>query len=691
MTSTGPRPRLSGGWILDTTAFLLIGLHVALFSLHTDRAARALDARVTQAPPAFSAPRFFLDNDSYAWLAHARELMESDDWRIRHTFMDNAPFGRPLHWSHPLLWSLQALASLFQRAFQWPAARALDLAGVCLMPLFQFLVLSSAFCLFRRVLGWGFAALFTLLALSLEPLAALFHPLSPDHHGLQAFSAFLAFFCLVLGGMGWIRTNPPARPPSPLRAFLPLNLPSLPDARRWFVAAGFFGAIGLWLGATVWILTFAFMVASSLIALPPWRSPPDPHSRHVPGLWRLWAVSGALFATIFYLLEYAPHPIRMRLEVNHPLYALAWLGVAEGLVFLARAPTRRFWQHRSAREWILLASGLAAVLAPVLALSLGPVDWHLMRHPILFRMSNLFTEECTPGLLRIRQFGLPFVLSAAGLLPLAVFSWLIRPPDRPRHLPACAALGLYVLLFAVLFLRQLRWLPFFVLPLAAFATLPLALLLARHPRHPAGLAVTAGLLLNVLLADGYRWRTESRIACADHPPEKWAMALAAKHTALHLGAAADTNSWRLLGTFDDAPKLFYFTGIPSVASFYWENLDGWQAETAFYNDRPDGETAPDIARTRGLTHALALPPAHLHCMLAISLPPPGNPLPDATLAECLAAPPGPDPLPPWLHKNLSLSSRLSARLLLQTETGLVHLQRPFTVFSLRPPPPPLPP
>ena len=74
--------RRANGGMADAIGILLIALHVAGFTLHTDRAARAFDARVVNAPADLTAPRFFLDNDSYAWLAHARELMASGDSAI---------------------------------------------------------------------------------------------------------------------------------------------------------------------------------------------------------------------------------------------------------------------------------------------------------------------------------------------------------------------------------------------------------------------------------------------------------------------------------------------------------------------------------------------------------------------------------------------------------------------------------
>ena len=53
----------------------------------------------------------------------------------------------------------------------------------------------------------------------------------------------------------------------------------------------------------------------------------------------------------------------MRLEVNHPVYALTWLGAAGGMVFAARSASWRFWHNRTAREWGLLAASIIAALA----------------------------------------------------------------------------------------------------------------------------------------------------------------------------------------------------------------------------------------------------------------------------------------------------------------------------------------
>ena len=150
-----PSSSRRAAWIAGAAGLLLLALLITMLTVHTDRCARDFDARVINAQPGLTAPRFFLDNDSYAWLVHARDLMDSGDWRIRHTFMDNTPYGRPLHWSHPILWGLRGMTALFVQWNGWSRARSLDLAGVWIMPLFQFLILSPVFVLLLRKTGWA--------------------------------------------------------------------------------------------------------------------------------------------------------------------------------------------------------------------------------------------------------------------------------------------------------------------------------------------------------------------------------------------------------------------------------------------------------------------------------------------------------------------------------------------------------
>ena len=172
-------------WML--LGLLLLAGHVVFFTWHTDWAAQSFNHSTVPADTieGVPEPRFFLETDSYAWLAHTRDLMNSDHWRIRWTFMDNAPYGREMHWSHLLIWSLRGMATAIMAATGWPVARAIELAGVWVMPLFQILLLSIAFLAVRRKMGLFSAAALVFVFLTFEGLAIAFFPLKPDHHAFQ--------------------------------------------------------------------------------------------------------------------------------------------------------------------------------------------------------------------------------------------------------------------------------------------------------------------------------------------------------------------------------------------------------------------------------------------------------------------------------------------------------------------------
>ena len=75
-----------------------------------------------------------------------------------------------------------------------------------------------------------------------------------------------------------------------------------------------------------------------------------------PGLLRTWSRVGAAVSVLAYLIEYFPSHLGWRLEVNHPLYALAWLGGGE--LLCAALPAGVAGAPSSRRSWI--AGGLGA-------------------------------------------------------------------------------------------------------------------------------------------------------------------------------------------------------------------------------------------------------------------------------------------------------------------------------------------
>lgn len=670
---------------------LLLLAHIVIFTVHTDRAARAFDACAVppNTIPGLPEPRFFPDNDPYAWMAHTRDLMASGGWRIRHTFMDNAPYGREMHWSHPLIWTLRGMATGIIAVTGWPVARAVELAGIWAMPLFQFLFLGLVWVGLAHKLGCFSAGLFVFLCLSLTGFANAFYPLLPDHHGLQLVTGLFSFMCLQLGGMGWTRTEPESAASIGEGTFRSLSFPPLREARRWFIASGIFGGLALWLGATVWLFGLVITSLATATVLPAIFRPPSSGHRYHADLWRIWAFAGAAVAAGGYLLEYAPAHFAMRLEVNHPLYWLCWIGVAECLRVAGRCATLRFWQNRQPADWIFAAMGLLAALAlPFLALY-GPKEWHSLHDPLLQRLHANFINEFQTAWASIRNQPIGFFYSNFGLLPLVAAGTafgVFRAGRRPRAADAFLRPAIvFAALYFLLMLSQMRW-GFFAagalvwLGILSLSTWQVSLLGDRK-----WTAIVAGaLLLNGLVADVQRWRAENRAAVALKVPSGWIQASLSKRRALQWGLAAGTNEWRMVGMATEAPILYYYTGIRTVASYYWENMAGWHAEAAFFTDVPAGERARQIARERGLTHAFAKPtetlprlfttiqtgkfePADLHQSLAGQLAFSTN----ATL-------------PAWIRRDAPLSAMADKLYAFRTPEGLIGEITTGQIFRLVP-------
>jgi hypothetical protein len=672
-------------------AWVLLTAATVLFTVHTDHSARAFDRCVV--PPNTIAglpePRFFLDQDSYAWLAHTRDLIAADGWRLRHTYMDNAPDGRAMHWSHALIWPLRGMAAAIGAQTGWPAARSVELAGVWLMPLLLLLLLSIVFPFMTARLGWIPAALLCACFLTVNGLSTAFHPLQPDHHGLQMVAVIGMFACLQMGGMGRIRATTVA-PEANSIGFRPLRLPSRGAAQRWFFASAVLGSLAIWLGATVWLFGLAALILSVtpgilLTALT------DPDGQAQPHLWRQWARLGMLLSIGFYLLEYAPHFTGMRLEVNHPVYWLCWWGAGEILYAASLNPDWRQWLRLDRRAYVMpLAGGLALLLAPVLIL-FGPTEWYSIREPHMQRLHAHFIEEFRPAWAAIQADPFSFFAVNFGSLPLiAVLAALHVGFSRKSLRPHLGLVWVPALLFSVLFfglmLWQLRWGYFAAGALVWLATLWLPMLYHHSHRGRYGAwSVVLLLLLNIGGAGGWRIHSERIAATADHVPPKWITSSLAKRTALRLGMAAGTNRWTLVGMASEAPTLYYFAGIRTVASYYWENIEGWRSESAFFTDTPPMTKAHELARERSFSHVYARPDsmqAILYNWLANPDPGSMEHMPH-TLAAQLSLATAAD-VPAWIEFDPDLSAYTQRMVVFQTSDGLVGEPTQGHIFVLHP-------
>ena len=620
-----------------------------------DRASLAF-GRSTLPPDTLSGlpePRFFTSPDSYVWLAHVRDMLLSGDWRIRHTHMDNAPYGRPMHWSHLLIWEMAAHARLLQRfrpgIFLSPAV---EIAGRCAMPLFGVLFIVPLYCAFLRKLGFLPAAFFIVFLMVSPLFLPTFTPLAPDHHVFQFCFSLVVVVALSFGGWGYVAPveGQPATTAGCVRPFWLrlLSPPSYPSARRWFFLAGVAHACLLWIGASVWLVVHAALSLAALAAL----APPSSGCHPAPRLWLSFLSTSLPLSIAFYLLEYAPRFPGMRLEVNHPLYWLFLLGTV--LVLHAAAssiaicpplqPPQKTREKPSPRHSLLnflLATArsprilvpfvlgiLLASLLPI-ALLFGPSSWHALHDPFLKRLHARCIVEFKPWLPIVLKspsalfLSLRFFLIFLFAVPLLAFSPFPRiDPGARRILRPHAVL---LLAFLALTLFQVRWstllFALLVLPSLLVLFLLFGILPGRYGHRSPWPRRIGGALL-VLFALDAAWgavRDTRELLLAlryKTPVGGWMDCDQVKRASLRLAAASSGQSWVFAGNPSDAPAFYWFGGIPSIASYYWENADGWHAEASLLA-APPGAIPPDLlaeARARGLSHVLVASNSHDPCI-----------------------------------------------------------------------------
>lgn len=657
---------------------LLLGWHGTLFYL-LDEGLRRFDAQTSSLPAlaeadspknlssesASPAPwrnvRIFCDPDSYLWLSYARDWCASSSWRIRWTHADNAPFGRAVHWAQLPVWGLAFLSWCGERVAGLPPEEALSLAGRLLMPVTAMLFFPALFLCLRRLVGNPLAALST-LAMAIGS-SFDFYPLRPDHHGFQIAFSFLCLVFLLGSGLGRFRAPVLA---SRASAASPL-LPPFAVARRRFVLSGLFAGLALWLGATVFAFIMAITVLGLAVAF--WgllRLDTDSEAISCPRLFRIWGWTAAATSLLFYLLEYAPNHFSMRLEVNHPLYALWILGL--GHLLAAFCEWRISGRFPAPRRWpLLLLAFLAAAALPALVL-FGPLAWYVPRTPLMLRLHEFFILEFKPlweinasfSWFSPRYPTLVFALLVIGAAVTALRTRLL-PPAWRLPLLALTVSSVALLLLVCWQVRWEQFSPFFFVLLAVF--LARALWAAARPALRAASAALAALVLVLGVWDAV---ADLYVPCLTFFHRRLDTAtfrnIAVRNSLLTLKASPGFRPSAWLAPVDYAPYIHYFGLGSAVASLYWENFDGLDAQARLLSSPAPFDTAAAIARERRLERLCWLSDARLEADLFRRIAdgsPAFAPGLELTFGAALSGI-SEHPLPPWLVPDIDLSTAAGA-------------------------------
>ncbi|MDP3071582.1 MAG: tetratricopeptide repeat protein [Opitutaceae bacterium] len=555
------------------------------------RGAPASPTPLKQAFPAFAA-------DAEVWVRHAIALLEGDDVRLRYTTIDNAPQGREVHWNSAWAWTIAGAGKVHHLFTGQPIANSVEQAAIWLNPVVLLgLIIALSTWATRR--AGVIAGVFVAAAmLCNDRLFEGFFPSYVDHHGLLSVSVLAMVLGAVMMGGGWWQATTGAR--SAL-------LPDSPEASRAAARmSGLAGAFGLWVSAASVIPPIAIVGIAGLGAV-------LLHGRHAQAqgatfdgdTWRTWGRVGGIASVIFYLLEYFPNHLSLRMEPNHPFHALAWWGGAEliaqfGERWLGARP--RFW----AEPRRLITPLLAVCVAPLTIVIGGARVFSPVLDTFMVRLHNDYIQEFLPLWKTLRVFDgkMAFQILVVDSLPL--LAALATLTYRRRQSPMVLWFAtLAALLLNVMAWGQSRW-----LLNAAGAQMCVSLVVlacwtvSYRPmvRWIAALAFVSAIFLpsavmrNVNSAADVKAR---RVSPAD------AKGSLARDIAATLRATQPTGDIVMLSSPNASTQIGYYGRFKTLGTLYWENSAGLKAAAAIFSARSEVEAA-ELIKKHQVTHIALL-------------------------------------------------------------------------------------
>lgn len=544
-------------------------------------------AGADQAPSAAAAwqPRLVVPghrNESYEWLDLTRQMLARRELRVRHVDFEDALSGREVYAASPYRWWLGFVALTYHGITRAHAGPSLEWAALYADPLLLLLcgALTVAF------VAWRFGALAAALASAalalLYPFASEFIPGVPDDLGLAGFLALWSVLPLLAG----------AACPGP-------------SARRWFVAGGVLGGIALWVNVSRQMPVLAGIGVGAVLAA--WacraaaRANPAGERRPLP--WRAWGLAGASTCLAAYMLEYFPsHMGAWELHALHPLFGVAWIGAG---VLLARATAwiggdRPRWSLRTIAAWLLAAAALASLPAVMwIQHSFGFLSVEL---PTM-RLSLLADAPAAPSLWAwLLQNGFTAAAWATALpLLIAVAAALLLLPRMPGasvRLPIALAFGPFIAALAFSY-RQISWWNGVDASLLALLVVAAASLRGSpRPRLVAG--VSAALAALVLIPGAIQlWPSaDARAGAALNEDE--VVGLVERDMAYWLASHAGP-AGVVIAPPNQTTTLYYYGGLRGLATFGWEDRDGFQSAVRILSATTP-EEAQELIGVHGVTH-----------------------------------------------------------------------------------------
>jgi len=543
--------------------------------------------------------------DGLQWIMQTQAMLAGGDSRIHHVDYDNAPAGRETHWASPLRWLLAALALVKHAVSGQPLGAAVEWAALYANPLMLGLLLACLIPFVARRFGSAAAVVLSIGIAAAYPFNVYFAADFSDHHGILEACGMLTVILLLAGGGGLVRARDSADPKPAAEGREAVDwLPAPRSARLWFAASAVVGGIGLWVSAASQIPILAGIGIGALGSAWIGRADPDGAWRRQPELWRLWGIVGGATSLAAYLAEYFPSHFGFRLEVNHPLYAFAWLGAGE---LLCRC--FRIWGpdgFRPSRREIVpaMAAAAAIAVAPVFILLTKDRSF-LVANRFVWMLGTHYVAEGESLPHFLMRFGTS-LRAIAHFLPLLLVvppAWFIIRWRGARIWKAQVALALApALLFLGLTVREIRWWGLEEgLAFAALAPMFAALSQARESRLL--LRWTAAGCCALLLSGVWALLFNATLPLGASQEE--VRRLEERDIAHWLRLRAGSDPVVVAGTPTLTNHLIYYGGCRGLGTLYWENTEGFEHAAEIFSAR-SVEEAHTLVRRFGVTHIVLL-------------------------------------------------------------------------------------
>lgn len=573
-------------WLVDTHLTFATSVH---------RADHPIRTPLQRVRPEFTA-------DVNMWIRYALTALEGKEgWRVRHTDVDNAPKGREVHWNSALTWWIAGLGWTWCQVTGTPLPAAVEHAAVWAnLPLLIAFIAGFGWWAGRRA-GAMAGAFVALGVFGHRAIYEGFMPAYPDHHGLIAAAILGVMLGMLFMGGGWTRGTSDG----PGLFLLPLDYTT---ARRAAVWGGFWGGFGLWISTASLALPLAMVPLAGLLAtLACRRDLTAAGARFHAGVWRIWGRVGAGTSLIFYLLEYFPSHLGLRLEVNHPLYALSWWGGAEltacALEALVAEPEQRSHTLRTFKQCARWAT--PAILAPALVIAwrgaevFAPLDPFLVRlHATIAEFLPLYTRIMLEGI--TGRFDFLFIYPLVYLLALILLPLVSRPQRFTLILCLVPAAALQALGF-----WQGRWslsagsaqLPLLLVCLAAMFERPFFGSTPRRRWTVAALMATLFFIpMPVFYAVSLIATLRQNVVPADETSE-----LVFREIAQAIRDSQPTGPIVLYASPNASVSISYYGRFQTLGTLYWENNEGLKNAAAL-TAAPSEQAALKLIRQLGVTH-----------------------------------------------------------------------------------------